>query len=68
VDDDRHYILEDEPVSCYLITRVEELIYLGVLSLKHHAILLRQGVECGLDGVVLIEVRFVDIGASFIHS
>jgi hypothetical protein len=59
---------EDEPLPLPLITRVKELIHLCVVSLERLAILLHQGVECGLDDVVLIEVRFIDVGASHLEA
>jgi hypothetical protein len=68
VDDDRCCILEDELLLCYLITRVEELIYLGTTSLEYLVILLHQVVEGGLDDVVLVEVGSIDTRATFLHA
>jgi hypothetical protein len=61
-------VLEDETLPRHLVMRVEELIHLSVVSLDHLVILLHQGVEGGLDDVVLVEVRFIDAGASFLHA
>jgi hypothetical protein len=63
VDDDQRCVLEDEPMSRHLITRVEELIHLGAVSLECLAILLRQVIDGGLDDVILVEVR-----GSFHHA
>jgi hypothetical protein len=60
-DDDQRCVLEDDPLPHHLITRV-------VVSLECLTILLRQGVKGGLDDIVLVEVRSVDIGASFLHD
>jgi hypothetical protein len=68
VDDDRRYILEDDPLPCYLITWVEQLIYLHAVSLERLEILLHQGVKCRFDDVVLVEVGSIDTGASFLHA
>jgi hypothetical protein len=67
-DDDRYCVLEDGPLPRYLITQVEELLQIGMVSLEHFASLLRQGVKGGLDDVVLVEVRSVDVGASLLHA
>jgi hypothetical protein len=47
---------------------IEELIHLCAVSLERLAILLRQDVIGRLDGVVLVEVRSIDVGASFLHA
>jgi hypothetical protein len=67
-NDDRCGVLEDEPLPRHLITRVEKLMQIDAVSLENLAILLCQGVEGGLDDVVLVEVRFIDIRASFLHA
>jgi hypothetical protein len=67
-DVDRRRILLDEPLSRYLITREEELIHLLVVGLERLAIFLRQVVEGRLDNVVLAEIGFVGVGASFLHG
>jgi hypothetical protein len=61
-------ILSGEALPCHLIMRQEDLIHLLVTGLKRLVILLRQVVECKLDDVVLIDVRYIYVGTSFLHS
>jgi hypothetical protein len=67
-DDDRHCVLEDEPMLHHVVTLVEELIHLNVISLERLAILLHQGVAGELDDVVLVEVGSVNARSSFLHA
>jgi hypothetical protein len=48
VDDDRRGVLEHEPLSCHLITQVEELIQIGVVGLERLAILPVKVLKVGL--------------------
>jgi hypothetical protein len=66
-NDDRRGVLEDEPLPCHLIMRVEELLQIGAVSLERFAILLRQGVKGGHDDV-LVEVRSVGARVSLLHA
>jgi hypothetical protein len=68
VDDDRRVVLLLHPLSHHFTTQEEELLEIGMVMFKHLVTLLRQGVECRLDDVVLIEVGFVDAEVSTIHA
>jgi hypothetical protein len=59
VDDDRHCVLVDAPLSRHLITRLEELLEISVVSFKRLATLLHQGVKGRIHDVVLVEVGSV---------
>jgi hypothetical protein len=48
VEDDRCSIPENSPLPCHFTTREKELFEIDVVSFERLAILLRQGVECGL--------------------
>jgi hypothetical protein len=61
-DDDRRGVLEDGSLSCHLITREEDLLKIGAVSLECLITFLRQGVEGRFDDVVLNEVGFVGAG------
>jgi hypothetical protein len=67
-DDDRHYVLEDSPLTCHLIMQVEELIEIDAISFERLATILYQGVEGRLDDVVIIEVRSIGAGVSLLHA
>jgi hypothetical protein len=56
--DDWRCVLEDDPLPCHLITRVEEL-EIGAVSFELLATLLHQGVKGKFDDVVLVDVRSV---------
>jgi hypothetical protein len=66
-DDDRHYILLDEPLPRYHVMREEEPIYLIVVCLERLVIFLHQVVEGWFDDVVIVEVGSVGARASFLH-
>jgi hypothetical protein len=46
----------------------EELFEIGMVSFQSLATLFRQGVEGGLEDVVLVEVGFVVAGVSTLHA
>jgi hypothetical protein len=67
-DVDRLCILLDEPLSCHLVTRQEDLIHLLVIGFEHLAILFRQVVKCRLDDIVLDEVGSIGARDYFLHG
>jgi hypothetical protein len=67
-EDDRHGVLENSPVSRHFAMWEEELFKIGVVHFEHLAILLRLGIERGLEDVALVEVGFVVVGVSTLHA
>jgi hypothetical protein len=68
VEDDRSGVLENGPLSCHFIMREEGFFEIGAVSFKCLVTLLRQGIECRLNDVVLVEVAFVGAGVSIFHA
>jgi hypothetical protein len=68
VEDDRHSILENSPMSRHFATREEELFKISVVCIKRLETLLHQGVEGGLEDVALVEVESVVAGVSTLHA
>jgi hypothetical protein len=68
VEDGRCNILENSLLSCHFTTRGEELFKVDVVSFKHLATLLRQGVECGLEDVALVKVESVVVRVFTLHA
>jgi hypothetical protein len=68
VEDDRHNVLENSPMSRHFTVREEELFKIGTVSFERLMTLLRQGVEGRLKNVVLIEVGSVIAEVSTFHT
>ncbi len=68
MEDDRCSILDNGPLLRHLTTQEEELSEIGEVSFKCLATLLHQGVEGGLEDVVLVEVGSVGAGVSTLHG
>jgi hypothetical protein len=68
VEDDRHSVLENSPVSRHFAMREEELFKIGMLRFERLMTLLRQGVDGGLEDVAPIEVGYVVVGVSTFHA
>jgi hypothetical protein len=56
VEDDQCGILDNNPMSCHITSREEELFNIGVVSYERLATFLCQGIEGGLEDVALVEV------------
>jgi hypothetical protein len=67
-DDGECCILNDGPLPRYLITQVEKLLQTSAVSIECFVTLLHQGVQGGLDDVVLVEVGSIDAEASLLHA
>jgi hypothetical protein len=55
-------------LSPYLITQEEELIHLCAVGLERLEIFLCHGVEGRLDDVVLVDLKSIGVGPSFLHA
>jgi hypothetical protein len=67
-EDDRCSVLENRPLSRHLAMRKEELFKIDAVLFERLTTLLREGVECGLEDVALVEVGSVVADISTLHA
>jgi hypothetical protein len=67
-DDNWCCVLEDGSLSRHLVTQIEELLEIGVVSFERLATLLHQSVEGRFNDVVFVKVRSVGAKVSPFHA